>query len=146
MKRKLLFFIFVLFSFTSTVQALSWAYSFVVWNGNVYEVTDENMIETEIGKVIGEVKTKPNDMTGNFYGNASNSYPKGTKYYEISGTPTESAIAVEIEKKQWVKAVYVNEAPFHWMNVAIYILPFLIILAIGVYIIQRMKKAKTSEQ
>ncbi len=53
--------------FTSSVQALSWAYPFVVWNGNVYEVKEEKVLESEIGKSIGEVKTRPNNMTGNYY-------------------------------------------------------------------------------
>lgn len=138
-----MFFVLFLFSFTFSVQALSWAYSFVVWKGNVYEVTEEHVLASEIGKEIGEVKTEPNDMTGNYYGNASNSYPKGTKYYEISGTSTESAIAVEVEEKQWVKAVYVHEAPFHWMNLVTKISPFLILFAIVVIIILRIKKEKT---
>ncbi|MDQ0229191.1 hypothetical protein [Metabacillus malikii] len=142
MKRKLLIFTFVIFSFATSVQALSWAYSFVVWNGNVYEVTDENVSESELGKGIGEVKTKPNDMTGSYYGNASNTYPKGTKYYEISGTSTEVAIAVEVEEKQWVKAVYVHDAPFHWMDFVTRILPVLILIAIVAIIIIRMRKSE----
>ncbi|TSI02547.1 hypothetical protein [Lysinibacillus sp. BW-2-10] len=142
MIRTILVFILCIFSFTSSVQALSWAYSFVVWNGNVYEVTEENVLKSELVKVIGEVKTKPNDMAGNYYGDASNSYPKGTKYYEIMGTSTESAIAVEIEEKQWVKAVYVHEAPFHWMDFATKILPFLILMTVVAIIILRMRRYK----
>jgi hypothetical protein len=47
---------------SSSVQALSWAYPFVVWKGKVYEVKQEDIIsDSEIGKKIGEVKTKPND-------------------------------------------------------------------------------------
>lgn len=142
MTRKAFFFLICIFSFASSVQALSWAYAFVVWNGNVYEVTDKALLEGEIGKVIGEVKTKPNDMTGNYYGDASNAYPKGTKYYEISGTSTEAAIAVEIEENKWVKAVYVHDAPFHWLNLAHIMIPFLILLGSVIIIILRMKKAK----
>lgn len=145
MIRTVLFFILFIFSFTTSIQALSWAYSFVVWNGNVYEVTDENLLDSKIGKVIGQVKTKPNDMTGDYYGNASNSYPKGTKYFEIIGTSTESAIAVGVKEKQWVKAVYVHEAPFHWMDLVTKILPFLILIAIVLIIISRMKKARTQK-
>ena len=134
-----------IFSFASSVHALSWAYAFVVWSGNVYEVTDEALLEGEIGKVIGEVKTKPNEMTGNYYGNASNAYPKGTKYYEINGTSSEAAIAVEIKEMKWVKAVYVHEAPFHWMDLVKIITPLLILGAVVVIVILRMKKAKISE-
>jgi hypothetical protein len=102
---------------SSSVHALSWAISFVVLKGNVYEVKQEEMIEeSEIGKVIGEVKTTPDDMTGEYYGDASNFYPKGTKYYAIKGIPTSKAIAIKNDN-QYLKAVYVHKAPFHIMNV-----------------------------
>ncbi|MEH7342320.1 hypothetical protein V7122_00290 [Bacillus sp. JJ1532] len=140
MKKTMLFLLLCIFTSTSSVQALSWAYSFVVWKGNVYEVTKENILEIEIGKVIGEVKTKPNDMTGSHYGNASNYYPKGTKYYEINGISTKSAIAVETEENKWVKAVYVHKAPFHWMGIVIKVLPLLVLSAIVTVIILRLKK------
>lgn len=52
----------------SSVQALSWAYPFVVWNGRVYEVKlEETGEDNKIGKMIGEVKTKPDEMTGEYY-------------------------------------------------------------------------------
>lgn len=110
----LLFFALVSFS---SVQALSWAYPFVVWKGNVYEVKQTEIIEkSQIGPIIGEVKTKPDEMTGSYYGNASNYYPIGTGYYEIKGTPVSAAIAVK-ENDQWMRAIYVHDAPFHIMNV-----------------------------
>lgn len=99
-----------------SAYALSWAYPFVVWEGKVYEVKQEDILtDHEIGKVIGEVKTRPNEMTGDYYKAASNAYPIGTKYYEIKGTSTSFEIAVEADN-QWVKAVYVHNAPFHIMN------------------------------
>jgi len=117
LKKLILLSCLVVFTFATSVQALSWAITFVVWEGKVYEVKQEEIIEnSEIGKVIGEVKTKPNDMTGDYYGNASNYYPIGTKYYEMKGIPTSKSIAIK-EDNQWVKAVYVHKAPFHIMNV-----------------------------
>jgi hypothetical protein len=109
----------LLFTFiiSSSVQALSWAIPFVVWKGKVYEIKQEKIIsESEIGKKLGEVKTVPDDMTGEYYGDASNFYPIGTKYYEIIGTSPSKAIAVK-EESQLVKAVYVHKAPFHILNV-----------------------------
>lgn len=145
MKRIMFLSLLLVFMISSSVQALSWAYPFVVWKGKVYEVKETEIIaDSEIGKVIGKVKTKPNDMTGSYYGNASNFYPKGTKYYEIKGTSTSTAIAVK-EDDQWVKAVYVHEAPFHIMNV---ILNFFFISAIVLFgliiagFILRNKKSK----
>ncbi|MEM1506119.1 hypothetical protein RG959_22260 [Domibacillus sp. 8LH] len=117
MKKISLLALLLIIIISSSVEALSWAYTFVVWEGKVYEVKQEETItDSQIGEIIGEVKTKPNDMTGDFYGEASNYYPKGTKYYEIKGISTSTAIAVE-EDSQWVKAVYVHKAPFHIMNI-----------------------------
>jgi hypothetical protein len=114
-KIALLSLLFILM-FSISVHAIKWQYPFVVWKGKVYEVKQEEFIsDSEIGKKIGEVKTKPNDI-GNYYGNASNFYPKGTKYYEIIGISTSKAIAVK-EDSQMVKAVFVQKAPFHIMNI-----------------------------
>jgi hypothetical protein len=135
-----------MFMISSSVYALSWAYPFVVWKGKVYEVKQEEIIsDSEIGKKIGEVKTKPNDMTGNYYGDASNYYTKGTKYYEIIGTSTSHAIAVK-EDSQLVKAVYVHKAPFHIMNIfsnPVFLSSIGIIVVIIIGAIFRTKKSKT---
>ncbi|WP_053365677.1 hypothetical protein [Bacillus sp. FJAT-27245] len=144
MKRTAMFSLMLIILFSSSVQALSWAYPFVVWKGKVYEVKREEIIAaSEIGEVIGKVKTKPNEMTGNYYGDASNYYPKGTNYYEIKGTSTSTAIAVK-ENNQWVKAVYVHRAPFHIMNVLsnAYFLTAIVLIAVGV--IWKNTKSKKS--
>lgn len=144
--KKITLFLFIIILLTnSSVQALSWAYPFVVWSGNVYEVTDKEVIDSLIGKRIGEVKTKPNDMTGNYYGNASNYYPKGTEYFEISGISTDTAIAVKKEEGKWVKAVYVNKAPFHWVNLFTNPFPFLILIVIILFIGLRKRKTKSKQ-
>ncbi|MBP3951794.1 hypothetical protein [Bacillus suaedae] len=142
MKRTLLFFILFILTFTSSVQALSWAYPFVVWNGNVYEVKEEKVLANQIGEEIGEVKTKPNDMTGNFYGNASNAYPKGTKYFHINNISSKNAIAVEVGDNEWQKAVYLYKAPFHWMDIFTKILPILVLIAIIIIVFILFKKRK----
>lgn len=147
MKRISLLSLLFIFMISSSVQALSWAYSFVVWKGKVYEVKHEEFIaDSEIAKVIGEVKTKANDMTGKYYGDASNYYPKGTKYYAIKRTSTSIAIAVK-ENNRWVKAVFVHKAPFHIMNVIsnIYFISIVVIIAlirIGVIFFKTKKSKK----
>ena len=146
MKKITLLSLLLAFMISSSVQALSWAIIFVVWEGKVYEVKQEEIIEnTEIGKIIGEVKTKPDDMTGDYYGDASNFYPIGTKYYEIKGISTSDAIAIN-ENNQWVKAVYVHKAPFHIMNILtnpFFIFSIVIIALILIGVIFRSKKPKT---
>lgn len=129
MKKVLISFVLLL-SMTASVKALSWAYSFVVWKGKVYEVTEEIVGEDDLGRHLGSVKTKPNDVTGSYYGNASNIYAVGTKYFEINGESPNDSIAVEVENNQWVKAIYIHQAPFHWMNLIPKILPVLIVSVI----------------
>lgn len=130
------------FFFTSqwSVQALSWAYPFVVWKGNVYEVTDEKV--SDIGDVIGKVKRGTNDMTGEYFGDASNMYPKGTKYYELIGVSPEKAIAVEVKENVWQKAVYVHKAPNHWIENVIIVLSFVVLIIIAIIIMLRINNKR----
>lgn len=139
MKRVAMFFILILFSITPTGHALEWAYFFVVWDGNVYEVKEEEVGESEIGKAIGYVETKANNRTGKHVGNASNYYPIGTKYYEIKGIPSDKAIAVEAGEKLWVKAEFVHKKPTYWM---VKVLPFLFLLLIIVVFFLALRRKK----
>jgi len=116
---KLLSYFAVLFLllFATPAHALSWAYPFVVWDGKVYEVKQEDVIpKQDIGKRIGEVKTIPNDMTGRYYGDASNMYPKGTAYHAIDGKNPDKTIAVK-DGNRYVEAVYRHDAPFHVLDI-----------------------------
>jgi ATP-dependent Zn protease len=142
--RTIFLFFFFITVISSSTHALDWAYSFVVWDGKVYRVTDEKVVDSLIGKRIGSVKRKANDMTGNYYGDASNTYPKGTNYYEIIGESSDKVLALELDYNLWVKAVYIHEAPFHWMNVFSKIFPIIILIAIFIVVRTRIKKAKTN--
>ena len=146
-----LIFVFVL---SSSVQAFEWSYSFVIWDGKEYKVKLAELIEeSDIGKRIGKVKTKPyssNDFTDKmtYYGNASNIYPIGTPYYEIKGVSTSTAIAVKVDN-QWVKAEYVRDAPFHIMNTItnlFIIVPAVMIGLIIIALIYRAKKINCQKQ
>ena len=74
----------------------SWAFQFVVWDGYIYQLSDEYV--EDVVEEIGEV-TKYSDMEGTYSGNFSNVYEKGTKYYAMQGISTEEAIAIEEEGK-----------------------------------------------
>ena len=125
----------------SSVQALSWAYVFVVWDGKVYEVKEAEILnESSLRKVIGEVETKPDEMTGSYYGNASNGYPIGTKYYAIEGVSTGQAIAVQ-NGPGFVKAVYAHNAPFHILNVILHPL-FMSSFIVLLIVITKLKPRK----
>ena len=69
------------FLFSNKVLA-DWAYSFVVWYGFIYVVSDEfvEVVDKEIGHV-----TKYSDREGTYSGNFSNRYKKGTAYFSIKG-------------------------------------------------------------
>jgi hypothetical protein len=91
----------VLTSFSpGKTTATSWAYSFVVWDGYIYVISDEYV--TEVDSEIGHV-TKYSDME-QYSGNFSNAYKKGTRYYSIEGISTDEAIAIEESDGQYIKA------------------------------------------
>lgn len=105
LKNHYLFLITVLFVVLTSflpakAMATKWLYPFVVWDGYVYEVSEESV--TAIGNEIGQVK-KYSDMEPQS-GNFSNTYPKGTKYYAIKGVSTEEALAVQESAGQYMKA------------------------------------------
>ncbi len=85
--------------------ATSWAYNFVVWEGYIYEITDEYVtdVDLEVGKV-----TAYSDMES-LSGNFSNTYEVGTKYYTINGVSSDEAIAIEEPDGKYIKAVKIGE-------------------------------------
>ena len=110
--RRLIFLMLLSLSIALPASALSWAYTFVVFDRNAYEVLDTTIEEDALGDVIGEVETVVNDETGCYYGNASNGYPIGTVYREVDGESVEDVIAVE-DGSEWKRAEYRFEAPYH---------------------------------
>ncbi|MCJ8007214.1 hypothetical protein ACFFF5_06885 [Lederbergia wuyishanensis] len=106
MRKKHLLLIIVLFvlltSFApSKAMATSWAYPFVVWDGYIYVISEDEYV-TEIGDKIGQV-TRHSDME-QYSGNFSNAYKKGTIYYSIEGVSTDEAIAIEESGGRNIKA------------------------------------------
>ncbi|WP_074033819.1 hypothetical protein [Exiguobacterium sp. AT1b] len=130
MKRFMILTLFAI-SIVLPVSALSWAYTFVVFDQNAYEVLDTTIDEDSLGEVIGEVETTVNDETGRYYGNASNGYPIGTVYREVVGEPIEDVIAVE-DGSEWKRAEYRFEAPYHTRDFVTYFGYILLVLGIVV--------------
>ncbi|MFX3675385.1 MAG: hypothetical protein ACE3JQ_13215 [Paenisporosarcina sp.] len=110
MKIKPLFILF-LFSFLlglNPIKSLAdWAYSFVVWDGYTYVVSDEvvNQIDQEIGQM-----TMYSDIEGTYSGNFSNTFKKGTKYYSLKNVDTNETIAIGTQDGNFVKAM--REGPY----------------------------------
>ena len=106
-----LFLLFFTFT-TPNVNALEWAYWFVVYDGKVYEVKEEESVSTnDVGEVIGKVKTQADPHTGDYYGDASNYYEIGTRYFEIKDVPVKEAISIEKGPNEYIKAIYRHDAP-----------------------------------
>ncbi|MFC5602785.1 hypothetical protein [Sporosarcina koreensis] len=82
-------------------SSADWNSAFVVWNGYMYEVSNEYVDETD--EEIGQVTTY-SDRERTYSGNFSNKYSKGTKFYSIKGINTDEAIAVE-EGERYRKAI-----------------------------------------
>lgn len=64
--RRLIFLMLLSLSIALPASALSWAYTFVVFDRNAYEVLDTTIEEDALGEVIGEVETVVNDETGRY--------------------------------------------------------------------------------
>jgi len=94
----------ILFLFPGTASA-DWAYPFVVYSGNVYIVTDEIVAPDRVGESIGKV-TQYSTREGTYSGNFSNVFPKGTRYFAITGIGVEQQIAVQAEDGRFVFADY----------------------------------------
>jgi hypothetical protein len=78
-----------------------WAYSFVVWEGYTYVVSDEYV--TEVDKLIGNV-TIYSSIEGTYSGNFSNAYKEGTKYFSIKDIDTDKAIAIQESDGIYIRA------------------------------------------
>ena len=76
-----------------TVYA-SWAIQFVVYSGNMYEITETKIAVQEIDKKIGQV-TSYSSREGTYSGNFSNAYPVGTEYYALKEIEPQKAIAIK---------------------------------------------------
>lgn len=97
--------VFVLyFTVISTIHA-SWAFPFVVYGGNMYGVTDEEVEASRITSKLGKV-THYSDKEGSYGRNFSNSLPKGTEYFAIDGIDVLEAIAIKSDQGTYIKAIY----------------------------------------
>ncbi|WLR43418.1 hypothetical protein LC087_04380 [Bacillus carboniphilus] len=103
-------FLIVIFIITGCSQnqtsEADWTADFVVWNEDVYVVTDEFIEEKEIGEQIGKItKYSDQEMTAKEGQVFSNIFPKGSVLYSIKGIDTTNSIAVKNEGK-YIKLVY----------------------------------------
>ncbi|MBD2843644.1 hypothetical protein IDH44_00455 [Paenibacillus sp. IB182496] len=84
-------------------SSADWAYRFVVWNGDIYTMTDTVVAEADVGEAIGEV-TYYSDEEGTYADGFSNVYPAGTKLYRLLDAQTNEAIAVQDSDQGYMRA------------------------------------------
>ncbi|MBM7565017.1 hypothetical protein [Paenibacillus sacheonensis] len=84
-------------------SSADWAYYFVIFNDDIYEILHEEVNPEDIGEQIGEVN-KYSDFEGIYSNGFSNRYPEGTKLYRINGVKTSDSIAVGTGDDAYVKA------------------------------------------
>lgn len=87
-----------------THSSASWPFALVNWNQHMYKVTADSV--NNVGNVVGSVTNYSNIEAASHTGTFSNKFPIGTKLYEIPGTSTNIAIAVQISDGSFLKAVY----------------------------------------
>ncbi|MFC4403220.1 hypothetical protein [Gracilibacillus xinjiangensis] len=144
MMREIIVIIILLFVHPLIIQGVEEVFPFVVLDGKVYRVLEEQVEGNEIGREIGEVTTLP-DAGGQYYGNASNKYPVGTKYYQVKQTDIFDAISV-FDGEQYLKAVFTKNVPFHWKNLFIHSIPYLFLLSLVViYVVREEYKKQVLE-
>ncbi|MHA7584298.1 hypothetical protein ACX12E_28515 [Paenibacillus vandeheii] len=84
-------------------SSADWAYNFVVWNNDIYEILKIQFEPEQIDKEIGEVK-QYSDFEGTYGNSFSNKYPVGTKLYSIKDIETSDYIAIKTQEGIFIKA------------------------------------------
>lgn len=80
----------------------SWAFPAIHMNGQIYQLTHDNVDRVE--NLIGEIESYAEDETQEGYKNFSNELPIGTKLYKIPDVDPSEAIAYE-KDGEYFKAV-----------------------------------------
>lgn len=120
-----------------------WAYSFVVYSGDSYKISKDELIPSnDIDQKIGQV-TKYSDEEGTYRGNFSNTYPKGTPYYSIKNTDPQEVIAIKTGEDTYVKAYNIGHyANDHLENRMLWIFGIVASIIIIFFIIWMLKRKK----
>lgn len=130
MKKSILIVLILFFLAPSAFVWADWASRFVVYAGDMYEVTDETVSPDDIENEIGKV-TRYSDKEGTYAGNFSNTFPKGTAYYSIINLDVQEAIAILTSDGTYIKAV--NKG--HYNNDFVEIRSWLILILAGGFVI-----------
>jgi hypothetical protein len=102
-----LFILILISACSSSSSNESFAYqSMIRWNEEIYVATHEKV--NKVDEKLGMIEHYTKDETDSDKEKSSNFFQKGTPIYQISSTPIEEAIAVEIESGVYVRANNIN--------------------------------------
>ncbi|MEK5254498.1 hypothetical protein NST74_13625 [Paenibacillus sp. FSL F4-0125] len=140
MKKFIIIFLAIVALLPIRSMSADWTYSFVVYSGNIYEISSEELVPSnEIDKKIGQV-TRYSDHEGTYSGSFSNTYPKGTPYYSIKNTDPKEIIAIQTNEAEFVKAInkgqYAN-GQLEGKTIWFFIIGSLVIVLLIIWIIKR---------
>jgi hypothetical protein len=91
-------------NFSGSGSSASWAYTKMITLNNVVYVGTSQKVSV-VGKKIGDIKYSSTEETKAKSNYFSNYYKKGTNLYAIPNVHTNDAIAVEIGKNDYIKAI-----------------------------------------
>lgn len=141
---KIVIIVAILFMIPSYTTYAKWAYSFIVYNKNVYLITEIKIDSEFIGEELGQV-TKYSDREGTYSGNFSNTYPKGTKYYKIKDVDVKESIAIKEVDGSFTQTNYESQyagAKYNIVTILFYMIAFIILL-ITVVVLLRKRSNKS---
>ena len=94
-----------------TAASADWAFHFIVFDGAIYKLLEEQPANLRVGSQIGEIQQFSDHEAIAERGVVfSNKFPAGSKIYAIEGVPVEKAIAVEAESGAFRQLAY--ESPY----------------------------------
>lgn len=136
--------VILLMTFYNTAYA-KWSYEFVVFNKSIYTITDKKINSDLIGAVLGQV-TSYSNQEGTYSGNFSNTFPKGTKYYNIKGSDSNKVIAIKVKDGTFIEANYEGEYAGSRYNIQHLLLCFsgliILLMIVGILVKKKLLKAK----
>ncbi|WP_139084856.1 hypothetical protein [Bacillus sp. FJAT-27264] len=87
------------------VSSQSWSFDkIIIFNKTIYLGTEIKVASTDIKESIGEIKAYSDKESETSKDDFSNHYPVGTKIFKIKDQSIQTAIAVEINKDNFILA------------------------------------------
>ena len=142
---KIILLTLILLSLPYSIASAKWAYQFVVYQKNIYVISEQKIGAEFIGAKLGHV-TKYSGTEGTYSGNFSNTYPKGTEYYQMKEVDVKEAIAIKEKDGTFTVANYedkYNGARISTQTLVLYSCGAILLLLLIWYLVKK-KNSKHS--